>query len=133
MNVSVKTVLKTIIVIFLIDCHKVLLSVLLKGEREADRKILVPVMEIIIFVAVGREKDGGKTRKGNEASLASGQSVFSNRKIIKLNFYLRDCNRFHSGQLMGTKFSELRNYTADSNAVGKDNIIVSVTAVEKIQ
>lgn len=33
-------------------------------------------MEIIIFVAVGREKDGGKTRKGNEASLASGKSDF---------------------------------------------------------
>lgn len=33
-------------------------------------------MEIIIFVAEGRERDGGKTRKGNEASLMSGKSDF---------------------------------------------------------
>lgn len=90
-------------------------------------------MEIIIFVAEGREGDGGKTRKGNEASLASGKSDSSNRKIIKLNFYLHDCNLFHSGQLIGTRFSELRNYTADNNAVGKDNVIVSMTAVRKMQ
>lgn len=64
---------------------------------------------------------------------ASGKSDFSNRKIIKLNFYLCDCNQFHSGQLMRTKFSKLRNYTADSNAAWKDNIILSMAAVEKIR
>lgn len=32
-NMSVKTVLNTIIAMLLIDCHKVLLSVFLKGER----------------------------------------------------------------------------------------------------
>lgn len=80
-------------------------------------------MEIIIFVAEGREGGGGKTRKGNEALLASGKSDFSNRKIIKLNFYLHDCSRFHLGQLIGIRFSELRNYTADNNAEGKDNVL----------
>lgn len=83
-------------------------------------------MEIIIFVAAGREGDGGKTRKGNEASLASGESDFSNRKIIKRNFYLHDCNRFNLGQLIGTRFSELRNHTAGNNAEGKDNVTVSM-------
>lgn len=34
MNMLVKTVLNTIIVMLLIDCHKVLLSVFLKGERQ---------------------------------------------------------------------------------------------------
>lgn len=85
-------------------------------------------MEIIIFVAEGREGGDRKTRKGNEASLASGESDFSNRKIIKLNFYLHDCNLSHLGQLIGTRFSELRNHAAGNNAEGRDNVTVSMTA-----
>lgn len=37
-------------------------------------------MEIIISVAVKREKNRKKMRKENEASLASGKSDFLNRK-----------------------------------------------------